>query len=77
MRLDGGTGSGAISSRIASNTTRNCSSYFCSNSFRRRARSACVASIARRRTKALIVAMFTSIARSLFSTLDALRRLAP
>src|SRR5713101_7849306 len=66
-RLDLGSG-GAISSRMASNTTLNCASYFLSSAASLRARSALETSRARRRTKARMISMLTRTARLLRST---------
>jgi len=66
------TGGGAMSSRMASNTTRNWASYFFSSSSSRRARPACADSICRRRTKARIISILTLTARRLLRTLDSM-----
>ena len=61
---------GTINCRMASKTTLNWASYFCSSSSSFRASSLWVARISRRRTNARMMAMLTSTARSLRSTLD-------
>jgi len=61
-----------MSSRIASKTTLKVASYFFSRASSLGARSSCVTTIWRSFTKALMIAILTSIARLLRSTLESI-----
>ena len=61
-----------MSWRIASNTTRNCESYFLSSASNFRAKSACEARIWRIRTNARMISMLTWTARLLRRTLESI-----
>ena len=63
---------GVISSRIASNTTLNCRSYFDSRSFSGRAISRLCPTRSRSRTKARMISTLTRTACLLFSTEDSM-----
>lgn len=67
MRRRAGSG-GIISWRIASNTTLNRASYFCSSLSSFRARSLCVRASSRKRTKARTIWMLAATATRLLST---------
>ena len=69
LRLAAG---GAISSRIASKTTLNCASYLFSRAASLWARSSCEISSWRTLTKVRMIAMLTSIARRLRSTVESI-----
>jgi len=72
IRRLGPRSGGAISSRMASNTTLNCRSYLCSRSASLRASSTLVASMSRSATKVRMIWMLTRTARSLRSTLESI-----
>jgi len=68
----GRSGGGSMSLRMASKTTLNWASYLDSSSSSRRARSACVIAIWRRRTNVRMISMLTLIARGLRKTLESM-----
>lgn len=71
ISLRGGT-AGFMSLRMASKTTLNLASYFCSKSFNRFASLVFDASIRRKRTKVRIISTLTEIARLLRKTLESI-----